>query len=76
MRSLVHTLMLWILIVSLPAQGMAAVINITCTMAHASATPPFSFAGPHGGRVAERCTHSAPSFTGRIPSRIERPPRG
>jgi hypothetical protein len=29
------------LIVSLPVQGMAAAINITCTMAHASAPPSF-----------------------------------
>jgi hypothetical protein len=133
MRPFVHTLMLWILIVSLPAQGVAAAITITCTIAHASAPragagpvddcadsgmtpqqaqgfvggrvhrgmpcdqgghhkhasclactgccagasapPPSLFAGLHGGRIAERCARAAPSFTGWIPSRIERPPR-
>jgi hypothetical protein len=125
--------MLWILIASLPAQGMAAAINMTCTMAHASAPsarawlagdcndagtpppqgqglieghlhrgmpcdrgghhghasslacagccagasapPPFPFAGLHGQDIAERHSLSVSSFTGWIPSRIERPPR-
>jgi hypothetical protein len=38
--------MLWILIVSLPAQGVAAAINITCPMAHVSA--PGAGAAPLG----------------------------
>lgn len=36
MRLLVRTLMLWLLIVSLPVQGIAATIKLPCTMAHAS----------------------------------------
>jgi hypothetical protein len=133
MRPFVHILMLWILIVTLPLQAVAAAINVTCTMAHesapgataaafddcgdagtampqateqirgdvrphmpcdqsghhkhasclacagccagASAPPPFAFAGPYARHVAARYAHSPSSFTGWIPSRIERPPR-
>jgi hypothetical protein len=126
--------MLWILIVSLPLQGIAAAIAMPCTMAHATLTAPgiqsmedcdepemmMSKAPDHSGAdVAQQqnhCdqgahgTHSScraccacsvgasapppfavarapalrfennhisptPSFTGWIPSRIERPPR-
>lgn len=37
MRSLVRLVMLWILIVSLPVQGIAASVKLPCTMSHASA---------------------------------------
>ena len=37
MRFLVRLVMLWILIVSLPVQGIAASVNLPCTMSHASA---------------------------------------
>lgn len=40
MRLLVRTLMLWILIVSLPLQGIAATIKFPCTMAHSSMASP------------------------------------
>jgi hypothetical protein len=37
MRSLVRLVMLWILIVSLPVQGIAASVKSPCTMSHAAA---------------------------------------
>lgn len=35
MRPLIRLVMLWILIVSLPVQGIAASVKLPCTMAHA-----------------------------------------
>jgi len=40
MRPFVRILMLWILIVSLPVQGIAAAITSPCTMVHSSSTSP------------------------------------
>ena len=40
MRSFVRILMLWILILSLPMQGIAAAVNMPCSMAHASMASP------------------------------------
>jgi hypothetical protein len=131
--------MLWILIVSLPVQGIAAAITSPCTMAHtssaspdatvmddcdehemtmpmakskaqahasadatdqdtpcdsgshqkhsscracsacyvgASAPPPFAIAGFPAEHFSTDYVSPVSSFTGWIPSRIERPPRG
>ena len=130
--------MLWLLIVSLPVQGIAATIKLPCTMAHvsmasvgaesvddcggpgmmmsmakpkaqeyasvsaahqgmscdqaghqkhsscracaaccvgASAPPPFAFASLSVEHFANDTISPISSFTGWIPSRIERPPR-
>jgi hypothetical protein len=40
MRSIVRIVMLWILIVSLPVQGIAAAITSRCTMVHTSSASP------------------------------------
>lgn len=138
MRPFVRVLMLWILIVSLPVQGIAATITSPCRMAHttsaspeatvmddcdehemamsmtqstaqahasvaadhdmpcdsgahqkhsscracsagyigASAPPPFAVAGLPAEQFATDSVSPISSFTGWIPSRIERPPRG
>jgi len=140
MRSIVRIVMLWILIVSLPVQGIAAAITLPCTMAHtssssvspdatvvddcdehemtmpmaqskaaahastgtahqdtpcdngshqkhsscracsagyvgASAPPPFAVAAFPAEQFATDYVSPISSFTGWIPSRIERPPR-
>jgi hypothetical protein len=40
MRSLFRIVMLWIVIASLPVQGIAAAIKLPCTMAHTGAASP------------------------------------
>jgi hypothetical protein len=37
MRSLIRTIMVWVLFASLPVQGIAAAIKLPCTMAHDAA---------------------------------------
>lgn len=132
MRNLVRVVVLWILVVALPAQGIAAAVALPCAIAHgaaaspgavddcddvtmmpahaerlvgdhgahrgvpcdqggdrkhsscracaaccagATAPPPFAFAGLQARHVAAYYMSSVPSFTGWVPSRIERPPR-
>jgi hypothetical protein len=138
MFRLARILMLWMLIVSLPVQGIAGAITLPCTMAHgdaaestaaqedqcddpdmsmqaehstaaksaagvtsqadapcekcthkqhsscractgcgvgASAPPPFAAAGSPQAHFANVYINPTSSFTGWIPSRIERPPR-
>lgn len=115
MRRPFRILMLWLLLASLPLQGIAAAFASPCRMAHrpagaamharasaarpdplcgmdkhpahkscrgccachvaSSAPPPFAAPGPVAPGFARDRIVPAPSSTGWIPSRIERPPR-